>query len=384
MNTRQRGEVVLEALVRRFPLLRLAFRRTSSGLKVANLRILVFHSAFPLIVLVAGIIDNTFTLYSGRGIRDHYGYHALFLSAPALVYLCCWLMRTTARAIADPGFKREDGPAVAVGSLRTKLLRVAARRTPMSLRMLWYFRSVGIAAVMANAASTRYPEFIYGQDVFDSSRHVYGYIAGRMFLAYYWIYLLPYAAYVIYVAVATTVEIVSHVKHGAEYDLRCFASDGCGGFKDLGQLMMITVYMYMPIVIVIVALSHTHRNFYPTLALSAGLAVVIPAQLFLPFLQLHRLLKSLKSQRLSDLERFLTIAEIAILRSSANQHHRPLRHRLTDLPLGSYLRLLAGDTLYRQTVSLSTWPYVRADAVKWVTPFIPIMTSTVLRRYGIL
>jgi hypothetical protein len=254
----------------------------------------------------------------------------------------------------------------------------------MAIRMLWYFRSVGFAAVVANAASTRYPEFVYGQDVFDSLRHIYGYIAGRTFLAYYWVYLLPYAAYFIYVAVDTTVSIVSHVKQGTEYSLRCFASDGCGGFKDLGQLMIIAVYMYMPIVMVIVALSHTHRNFYPTLLLSAVLVVLIPAQLFLPFLRLHHRLKVLKGQRLSDLERYLTIAEITVLRSSPRQPDRPLRPRVADLPLSSYLKLLAGDTLYRQTAALSTWPYVRADALKWVTPFIPIMTSAVLRRYGIL
>jgi hypothetical protein len=337
---------------------------------------------FPLLVLLGSLFDDTFELGGGRGIRDHYGYQALFLSAPWLVYLCCWLVSTIARVIAEPGVQGKDESSL--DPLRTELLNVAMRRTPMMQRLLWYFRSVGIAAVVANAASTRYPHFVYGQDVFDAYQHPSGYIVGRIFLTYYWAYLLPYAALFIYIAIDTTVSIVRHVKQGTEYDLRCFASDGCGGFRDLGQLMIIAVYMYIPIIFVIVALSHTHRNFYPTLRLSAVLALLIPAQLFLPFLRLHGLLKSLKRRRLRDLEQLLTGAELVILRASTADVQPPPAPRLRAAAIGSYLKLLAGDTLYRQTVSLSTWPYVRTDAVKWITPFIPIMTSTLLKRYGFL
>src|SRR5438105_4365651 len=105
----QRENILLDALVRRYLLLRLAFRRTPAGLQISNYRILLFHSAFPLLVLAAGLVDDTFTVSGGRGIRDHYGYHALFLSAPALLYLCCWLISITTRVIADPGFRRGDG-----------------------------------------------------------------------------------------------------------------------------------------------------------------------------------------------------------------------------------------------------------------------------------
>lgn len=383
MSTRLRAEIVLDAFIHRYPLLYLAFRRTPTGLQIANYRLLVVHSCFLLFFVFAGVVDDTFDITDGRGVRDHYGFHALLLSAPALVYLCCWLMSTIARIIADPRLRHHAAPAVGIGSLREELCQVALRRSAVAVRMLWYFRSVGFAALVANAASTRYPLLIYGQDVFDSSSHITGYIAGRIFLAYYFVYLLPYVAYFIYVAVSTTVSIVRHVRLGTGYDLRCFASDGCGGFKNLGQLMIIAVYMYLPIVMVIVALSHTHRNFYPTLALSAILALLVPAQLFLPFLQLHRMLASLKSRRLHDLEQLLTKAEIALLSYRANDPRLSSQAQLPDMPLGSYLRLIAGNALYKQTVALSTWPYVRADVMKWISPFIPIVTSVVLRRYGV-
>jgi hypothetical protein len=359
-------------LVRGRFLLRLSTTTTNSGaVGVAAWRIAAFHLLFPTAAILAGISEATLHLSGGgRGVLDHYGFHALFLSAPVLTWMLSAFVLRLVAIIADATWFEGSLNAK---KLQDELVKLATGRDRRGAILLALMRSVGVAAAIANASSTRYPLLVYGQDVWDSIHHPTGYVVGRAFLTYYWVYLLPLVAYFAAIATYATVRIALLVEESSDHELRCFAADGCGGFRALGSLMTAVVYMYVPIVIVVVALSHTHTNFYPTLKLSAALAILIPAQLFLPFIRLHRTMVLLKQRKLAKIEKLLTEAE----RTIPAELPRGWESRLA----ASYLRLLAGASLYQQTAGMTTWPYMRKDALKWLTPFIPLAVSTVVKRF---
>ena len=337
---------------------------------------------FPLLAAVAGYADHTTRLLpGGRGVFEHYGFHVLFLSAPVLIYLAWRVVQNLAKTIAEPLPGSSPAAAAGLPALRHALLDFVLCRSSREKGFLLLLRMVGLFAFLANADNTRRPELVYGQDVFDSSRHTFGYLAGRVFLGYYWIYLLPLIAYIAFATMAVIIRLAAYVDELPDYDVSCFASDGCGGFKELGRLMTLVVYLWVPIVVAVIALMETHANFYATLKLSVALVVLIPAQLFLPFARLHRVLARLKERKLATLERFLLATEQTI------DVRHPARHVKSDNPsaersIEPYLRLLAGESVYRYTSEMATWPYLKSDFVRWLSPFVPIAVSFASKRLG--
>src|SRR5207248_761926 len=135
--------------------------------------------------ILAGVMENTLHLpRGGRGVLDHYGFHALFLSAPALVWmLCTFVLRLITVTTETAWFGGSDENPNAK-CLRDELVGLLLTRNRRGATFLALMRAVGVAAAIANASSTRYPEIVYGQDVFDSIYHPAGYVIGRLFLTY--------------------------------------------------------------------------------------------------------------------------------------------------------------------------------------------------------
>jgi hypothetical protein len=382
MSEKARRTAVMARFARSYWLFGVLLRRRGDTYEWRWIRLLLIHALFPSLALVAGYLDATTHLmaHGGRGVFEHYGFHALFLSAPALVYLLTLVVTALAKEISEP--LPWLNPSDKSTKLEEELQEITFCRTAKAKRLLLLLRMVGTVAVVANADSTRHPELVYGQDVFDSSRHALGYLAWRAFLSYYWIYLLPLVTYLAFAAVAVAIRTAAQVDQLPEYDIRCFASDGCGGFKDLGRLMTLVVYLWIPVVVVIIALMETHTNVYATLRISIALALVIPAQLFLPFLRLHRVLTRLKDRKLAALERFLTTSERAI-DMKKDAHSAPADERTSLRAMTPYFRLLAGESIYRHTTAMTTWPYIKSDVLRWITPFVPIAMSFAAKRLGL-
>jgi hypothetical protein len=380
MSSRTRQALLLSRFARTYWLFGWLVGKARKEYRLRWTLLIALHAAFPLLAFVAGWADDTTKLLPrGRGVVEHYGFHALFLSAPILAFLA-WRVATAMALIISQPFQAM-GVIRSAESVRLQngLEDVALCRKPKMQVLLALMRFVGIVAVVANAASTRIPESVYGQDVFDSSSHALGYLAGRLFLGYYWIYLLPLVAYLAVSAIVAAVRIAAYVDDLPDYEIRCFASDGCGGFKELGRLMTLVVYVWVPIVAVVIALMETHTNFYATLRVGAALVILIPAQLFLPFLRLHRVLTRLKERKLKLIEHYMNESERSIDVRTSRRNDQGTSER----SIVPYVRLLAGDSIYRQTTAMSTWPYIKSDVLRWLTPFVPVLVSFTLKRLGV-
>lgn len=362
---RARPDVLL-ALRDGFGILRLAIDPVTGVTRAG--RLLGFCSLLPVATLGIAWREGTLHLrqVGGRGLLEHLGTWAQFLACPVLVILVVEVLRSVAGVFADRRFISSGGDPDAL--FQAFLVRRCVCRTRQGRLRFGLFSFTGVLAVVVNLQNTRIPYKVYGQDVWDSSAHLGGYWIGKAFLLFEWAYLFPVVAFVA-LAVGTSIyEIVQRATLGGQ-ELSVFSADGCGGFRPLGQTMIRIVYLDVPIAVIILALHYTHAYFYATLVLGACvLMLVVIIQLFLPFVELHRMLERLKEEKLASLEQ-------VIVRS--NRALDPDGFATDKSSLTPFVTVLAADAVYRQTRRVSTWPYGRLDFVKALAPFVPFLTTAV-------
>lgn len=357
---------IIDELRRSYWIFRVTSQPSSGQLR--PLRLLGILGILPLATVLITWGEGTLFLRQqngGRGLLEHLGWWAQYLSCPVLVILALQVLRAFAKILSDARFtSASEHETLSVRSFQHALLRRCCGKTTRGKRQIGELFLLGGASVVVNLQTTRTALAVYGEDVWDSNAHPYGYWVGKVFLAFEWGYLLPILAFFALSIGATIHYIVKRtVTHRAQ-QLSVFAADGCGGYRPLGQLMLRIVYLDVPIATIIVCLHLTHdRQLYFTIVFASCffLAAVV-AQLFLPFIPLHEELSALKRVKLCELEDFLSKHDRALLLSYDPQQATAI---------------LAAACVYQQTMQLSTWPYARSDTWKALTPFVPLASLLV-------
>jgi hypothetical protein len=339
------------------------FRVTScpeSG-ELRPFRLIVILGAIPFLTILTAWWEGTLYLVQqgGRGLFEHVGWWAQYLSCPILVIFALQVIRSFATILVDPRFVGPRETDLDPRTIQTALLRRCCGETGSAKRQIAELIALGGASVIINLQTTRTAIAVYGEDVWDSSLHQCGYWIGKLFLLFEWAYLLPLLAFVAFSIGAAIHYVVKRAVTGKVPQLSVFAADGCGGYSPLGQLMLQIVYLDVPIMVTIVCFHFTHnRHFYFTIVFAtAFLLITVAAQLFLPFIPLHEGLVQLKQSKLKELEEFLSRQDRDFL--------------YADRPAIANA-IMAGACVYKQTLQLSTWPYARADTWKALTPFLPV------------
>jgi hypothetical protein len=326
---------------------------------------LVFLSFLPLPCFWAALRDDTLYLEQrnqGAGLMEHPAFWALFTGGPALLVLTLLLFKRMA-FITDK-FCSEKAIDY-VPECREKILDLLACRTKKLKLIFGTMMLLGIYAVVANYQNTRMPTSVFGQDVWDSIHHPFGFWVAKGFLAVQWVYVLPLAIYAGVSASTSILLLVSHITSKATIKIKPFEPDGCGGYRILGQAMLSVIYLNVPFALFIAADIFTHKTFYTTLVLAALLLISILAfEIFAPFVRLHRLLSAGKSQRLQELSSLISLGEASL---------GPVSLSLPRLDSPALLAVLATVELYKQTQKMRTWPYLPSDRIKWLTPLSPLI-----------
>lgn len=355
-------------LLGQYYLVRLALRvgGRSAGWFIAS--VLLPFVVLGVSVCAAAEFDGTFasdSVYPARGLLTHYGTLSNLVAVPItfllgiyLIHSVCSLFNSAVALV----------PVNAIGALRA--LRAERERFETIVRVavlehrfiLVLLRMIGIYALIVNAQSTRSPEIIYGSDVWDSSAHLAGYIAGRVLLGVAWIYVFPVIGYWLLASVMTVRRVASILVESSQPIVSPFSQDRCGGFRALGECMLAASYVAVPLLTMVVAHAYTHVNFYGTLAIAAALtAAAVASALFLPFLALHRFLTDWKRSQLERINRGLSVYDPD-----------------SPTPGGDsvpHLRLLAQNVLLTRIEQMNTWPYSPVDRLRWLGPALPIMAS---------
>jgi hypothetical protein len=308
-----------------------------------------------------------------RGLLQHYGTMANLAGSPLLLILTLLLLKRSAQAVdryTESGTGSGSFPRLSYG-VHDRLVEVLSFRSVLSVTLLSLMVLVGGLGLVMNILNTRHPVTTYGQNVWDASQYTGGYIVGRLLLAFEWLIVLPLAGYFTIVSVLAVTTIVAGYTRGDRRNLRPLDADGCGGFRLLGQVVLHVVYVLAVVGAILVAHVITHRNFYDTLGLAIGVFVVSVGVLFVPFLQLHRLLAEAKESLLRSLGEEMWSYQVA-LEDAQNK----------AAALIPAVSLLAQNSVYQRASALRTWPYLPVDRIKWLVPLLPALVGLVLREQG--
>lgn len=361
------------SIVKSFWLLRLLWKASRGRLLLAAVLSFAVCSVFPLLAFGVCWRENTLWLAEaneGRGLLEHYGTLSQFLACPVLLVLLFLLIRRVAAAaavvanVSSLGLGETEAQRSTIDFLTCRSL---ANKVLFSLMSLF-----GAFCWVINLQNTRHPQQIYGNEIWDSSTYLLGYLVGRLFLAFEWIYLFPLVVYLALAAAITTVLAVRDLLTVESFELSIFAPDGCGGMRPLGGAMLAIAYVALPFVVVIVAHHLTHANAYSTLVfatimVTAGLVAIA----FLPFVSLHRLLQTKKQLKLSQLSERIRKEEARLEEKNGDSG-----------ALSAAVGLLASTALYQRTAAVRTWPYLPEDWFQWVLPLLPLLAGLIQRGGG--
>lgn len=359
--------------VNSFWLLRMFFKVCKGSWLRTSLFGPLFFSLLPVGCFLAAWHDGTLYLEKvngGKGLMEHPAFWALFISGPAFVVLLfsiCKRMSQVIDLFCPPSPPAKGKPTTK--SCHHRVLDLLMCRTPSLKAGFAAMMFFGLLSLLANYQNTRIADRVFGHDVWDSSRHLFGFYAAKVFLAFEWVYLFPLAIYLALAASASILLIVNSLSANRDIKIRPFEPDGCGGYRPLGQAMIVVIYLNVPFALVLAADIHVHRNLYLTIALAVALLVAIVAfEIFAPFLRLHSLLSKGKANRLLELSEIISRQEMA-LRSAKGPK---------GIETSTSLSVLAIAEVYRQVKGMHTWPYLPIDRLKWTMPFIPIFLKLML------
>lgn len=131
--------------------------------------------------------------------------------------------------------------------------------------ILILFMLIGFMFSLINIKQTIAPMNIYGNDVYDSYKYFYGFLANKIHLTFIWTILYPIALFIIFHITFSMTKILQEISQNKLLHIDLFNEDGCGGVSIFGTINILIMSVYANIFLVIFALSNTHINDYNTL-----------------------------------------------------------------------------------------------------------------------
>jgi hypothetical protein len=226
-------------------------------------------TATLLIGLVTGAyLDDTWLLTPpAKGLAVHYGAWAGLITDPLLVMAVAYSYRQFQVAFLTlPLVRGTDSKALIKDLLRPHLRFIQLRTTGVYLYILLV--AIGFLSWLNNIYQTNDPMTFYLHDVFDSTRHPFGFAVHKAVLFVSWVLVYPAVVYVNASLCVATRRILARLRERKLIAPVVAHPDGCYGFAKLGQLNVLLLSPYILTFIVIFALLVTHEHPYLTVDLA--------------------------------------------------------------------------------------------------------------------
>lgn len=231
-------------------------------------------------VFIASAADHSLRLPApGRGLLDHLGFQACFVSAPLVLLTAYFAVGYFLRLLAGlgglltPQADRRAVARVVKPHLRSLFLRSRWRSA------LAFFAFVGVAVSLAIFRQLDNPVAFWGNDVFNAAEYGYGTIVANLILLLTWGGIYPVALFYAIHLTCSMELIVSHLKKEGLLRLDFLHIDRCAGMARFGTLNLIIMTIYLWPLGALYALHVTHRSTYASLVISAiGISIVFGLQ----------------------------------------------------------------------------------------------------------
>jgi len=259
----------------------------------------------PGIVTLASWMDGTFVMPApAKGLGQHFGYWALFVTTPVVLWLTSHLLESFIRLI-----RNVDSYAVAdVGGAAGGIERLV-KRHELSLTLqsdsVWIFRFITLAMFafcLLNVVQTVTPAATYHHDVFDAYAHPLGFYAAKL---YVFVTFTGVYATALFVAMHVTATMVSMLRLLYREDallINLFAPDNCGGTASFGRINLLILSIYSLFFSVIYAMYQTHRTTYFVMMGSLiGCSLLAICQSILAVFYIHKAVARAKRTLMTDI-----------------------------------------------------------------------------------
>lgn len=258
----------------------------------------------PIVACIASFRDNTWSLpRNGKGFFQHYGALAMMATAPLLVSLTVLTVSKFTRTIGSlstytVGRKLPQNLRKSIDKHVSSIQFRLTSRYIVLLPMVVGFYS-GILNIQATSGDVTE---VFGNDVFDSRAHIFGFIAYKSYLLVLWSLVYPV---ILFQIIHITVSLVSILKSLSERKLLYidfFHEDNCGGVSVFGAINLRITTLYLLVFLVAYMIRLTHSNDYLSLTLSInGAWILFILQSLANVYYIHRFVRIKKSNYLTKL-----------------------------------------------------------------------------------
>jgi hypothetical protein len=226
--------------------------------------VLIFAS-FPFLVAWGCAIDETLELPAdGRGLSQHYGFWAIFVTTPLLIILCSVLFERFIATVTnlDVHFVgSSDDTKKELDRLVDGVVSHVSLRS-LSSTIILVLSLVFVGFSIHNFSNTANPLVTYRHDVFDALKHPYGFFITKVYV--FLVFAIVWSI-AVFLASSVTVSMVLLLKFVTRHrilQINVFHSDNCGGTSRFGTLNMLVLAIYTCLLIVPFTMFLTHKHTY--------------------------------------------------------------------------------------------------------------------------
>jgi hypothetical protein len=288
-------------LVRVYPVFRFVVGDTNSAWW-GGLRVALATTVPALLVVFAAWRDHTFFLPGAdKGLLEHYGFITFFITTPIVAFLSWQILRHLVGLLGKL-------PAFVLDRKVPQQLRRRVHRHWRSLALrsqtrwlLFLFALIGVYFTILNIRMTLHPTDIYGSDVFDSSAHFSGFVAGKIYAVVLFVLVYPVSMFLCLHTTVTLVATLRLICKERVLRLDFFHPDNCGGVSEFGYINVLVMGIYACFGITIAAMLKTHDYRYNVQALPmVVLSVLTVVQSFLAVYYLSKSVRLKKDEALQS------------------------------------------------------------------------------------
>jgi len=271
------------------------------------LRIILFFSLFPVTNYLGALTDNTlFMANNGKGLFQHYGVWAFYITNPIIFLLILVILKRFYNIVSNvKNYLKDKKIDKKINTLCIKNIDSIFLRNKNKY-ILYLMHIVGVMFSIVNIFQTIEPVKIFGNDVFDSFPYFWGFLANKIHLSFVWSYLYPITFFIILHVTISIMIILKYIYKNNLLKLDVFSSDGCGGISEFGTLNMYIMLIYALLFSVMISLAITHTNNHFTLILPIIISsIVFIVQSFAGVYYVHKIVSEEKNELLKNINELL-------------------------------------------------------------------------------
>jgi len=348
-------------------------------------RCVLFLGVPPVLVTIMCWREGTLFLPGEAvGLLEHVGFLSIFAIHFLIVCLLPRTMRKCMFALKhipstiDVNLVREDElwqPTRQIFEDASRMLGPSR----VNRWLKWMCVALGMLAVSFNAANTLNPYPVYGHDVWDSSQHITGYLAARMYFAFTWGLTIPITIYGLGVFCYLIHRLYSRIASVGDYGVMRISALGRKALPTIAYIhsaMLAVVINVVPLSVCTPTLIYTHGLNAPAIIGTVFWILLLCCFYFVPLFSVHVAMEKRRNHLLYHADRLYSSLNCRLTQLIANNRLDADKVR-NDL----LLSMERVHKIYSTASKTPVWPFDTSGLARFFLVAVLPVLPTVLRAF---